>query len=492
MSVEQLSLRTWGTLPATVQVPGYDPAALGVGIVHLGLGAFHRAHQAVYTDEAIACEGGDWGIVGVSLRSPGVRNELQPQDGLYTVGVREDDRETLRVIGALRRVLVAPEDPAAVIEQLTSPEVRVVTLTITEKGYCLNPASGRLDEQHAEIAHDCQHPNVPRSAVGLLGAAIARRAANGAPLTVVSCDNLAGNGVKLGAAIHRYLEITAPAALDWCQRNVSFPSTMVDRIVPAVTDADREHIRATLGLIDRGCVQTEPFSQWIIEDNFTGPRPAWECGGARFVDDLAPFEEMKLRLLNGPHSAIAYLGCLGGYATVAESMANGVFAAFIEKLMRNEILPEVSAPPGFDLADYVAALQRRFANSALAHRTAQIAMDGSQKLPQRLLPVIRSRLAQGRGIVCLATVIAAWVRYLAGSDLQGRPLEIHDPLAGRLRPLAGSGDDSALAARAVLSVREVFGEDLGEAPIFIDAVTAALRRLGTAGVEGAMSACLTP
>lgn len=473
-------------LPAAVARPRFDPRAHATGIVHIGGGAFHRAHQAVYTDDVLGTHGGDWAIAAVSLRSPTIRDALLPQDGLYALSVRDHNVEQLRVIGAIRDVIVAPESPARVLELLARPSVHVVTLTITEKGYCLDPASAELDTAHADIRHDLAHPLQPVSAIGYLAAAILRRRAHGAPLTVISCDNLAANGAKLEAAVHAFLENGERGARAWCERLVRFPSTVVDRIVPATTATVRDAIAQGLGVRDEACVQTEAFSQWIIEDAFAGPRPPWESVGAQFVNDVAPYEIMKLRLLNGAHSAIAYLGSLGGFEFVHETMRDPVFAAFVEQLMEHEIAPEVQAPPGFALAAYSAALRRRFANAALGHRTAQIAMDGSQKLPQRLLPVIRSRLAAGRELRCLATVVAAWIKYVSGRDLAGGTIEVADPLASRLAVIAGAARGPDELVRALLAV---FGEGLAESPLAALAADA-LRTMERGGIAAAMRACL--
>ena len=490
MSVDRLDRLSLDTLPAAVARPGYQPCRHEIGIVHLGLGAFHKAHQAVYTDKVLAANGGDWTIAGVSLRSPRARDELLPQDGLYTLGVSEGTSQSLRVIGAIRDVLVAPEDPLAVIELLARESIHIVTLTVTEKGYCLDPASGKLEMQHPDIRHDLEFPDAPRSAIGFLCAAIQQRAKTSAPFTIISCDNLAGNGEKLEQAVRAMLQPADPDVLAWMETGVRFPSTMVDRIVPAMTADAREDTARMLGLRDHACVRTEPFSQWVIEDDFAGPRPAWEDAGATIVADVAPYEAMKLRLLNGPHSAIAYLGCLGGHTFVHEAMQDATFAAFIQRLMEREIAPEVVSPASFDLPGYTASLRRRFANSALRHRTAQIAMDGSQKIPQRLLPVIRQRLAKGLPIACSATVLAAWMRYATGRDLAGKPLAVDDPMSGQLADIVAAAPDGEALVRAMLSVEVVFGSDLGHSAALVAAVAAAMRHLECGGVGAAMAACL--
>lgn len=466
-------------LPGAVARPRYDRAAIATGIVHLGLGAFHRAHQAVYTDDALARRPGDWGICGVSLRSPETRDALAPQSGLYTLGVRDAEGERLRVIGALREVLVAPEDPVAVLARLADPRVRVVTITVTEKGYCHSPATGTLDEGHVDIRHDLGSPARPRSLPGFLVEALRRRRAAGTPpFTVLSCDNLPNNGEVTARILGAYAGLLEPGLERWIEDNVACPSSMVDRIVPATTDEDRARIAAALGCNDAAAVVSEPFTQWVFEDRFPSGRPAWELEGAEPVADVRPYEAMKLRLLNASHSCIAYLGYLSGYQTVAETIADPAFARFVAALMDDEVTPTLRMPAGADLAGYKAALLARFANPALKHRTWQIAMDGTQKLPQRLLATVRERLRAGQPFDRLALGVAGWMRYVRGVDETGRPIDVRDPLAERLRELAEeAGPVAGRLAPALLSVREVFGDDLPADPAFVEAVTAALDRL---------------
>jgi fructuronate reductase len=441
-------------LPGTVLRPGYNPADHGVGIVHIGLGAFHRAHQAAMTDAALALHGGDWRIAGVSLRSPTVRDQLEPQDGLYTLAVRDGAAETLRVMGSIAGVLVAPKDPGAVIAAIAAPSTHVVSLTITEKGYCHDPATGALREDHPDIAHDLSRPARPKSAIGFLAAGLAaRQAAGGGPLTIISCDNLPGNGQLLAGVVRRFVELARPQLADWVAASVGFPSTMVDRIVPATTDDDRCDLARQLGCEDAGLVKTEPFSQWVIEDHFAGPRPAWERVGAQMVDDVRPFELAKLRMLNGSHSTLAYLGLLRGHEFVDQAIADPVIAAVVDDLMAEaaSTLPRVS---GLDPAAYAAALKERFANASLQHRLAQIAIDGSQKLPQRLVSTIIDVQSAGGSAEAAALGIAAWLRHLSGPWLD-------DPLVPQLRA-AACDDPEEMVARG-LALRPVFGA-LGEAP----------------------------
>lgn len=476
---------TLSSLPADVARPRYDRARLATGIVHLGLGAFHRAHQAVYTDDVLHDGFGPWGIAGVSLRSPGTRDALAPQGGLYAVAVRGAGGERLRVVGAVTEALVAPDDPAAVLERLCRPEVRIVTLTVTEKGYCHDPAAGVLNEDHPGIRGDLADPGRPGTAPGFLVEALDRRRRAGIrPFTVLSCDNLPGSGDTAARILRDLAGLRDPGFGRWVEDSVACPNGMVDRIVPATTPDDRDAVSRRLGVEDAWPVVTEPFSQWVIEDRFPTGRPAWERAGAELVADVRPYELMKLRLLNGSHSALAYLGCLAGFGTVSEAVADPAFARLVRGLMDEEVTPTLAVPPGADLGRYKAALLDRFANPALRHRTWQIAMDGSQKLPQRLLGTIRDRLDAGAPFERLALAVAAWMRYVAGRDERGAPIDVRDPLADRLAAAAAAAGPSAGAlAPALLGVREVFGDDLPRSPVFTAAVTAMLDRLVRLGAR---------
>ena len=317
--MSRLSNETLKQLPDTIAKPGYDRAAVTVGIVHLGIGAFHRAHQAVFTDDVLSRDP-SWGICGVSLRSAETRDALAPQDGLYTLKVQDGGGEALRVIGSVVETLVAPENPQAVLARMADPATRIVSLTVTEKGYCHNPATGMLDEDHPDVRHDLQNPQTPKSAIGFIVEALAqRRAAGVAAFTLLSCDNLPSNGHVLKRAVNRFAALRDPDLAAFVA-DVAAPSTMIDRIVPATTDADRVAIAVALGVDDAWPVVTEPFRQWVVEDHFPLGRPEWEEAGAVFVPEVSAFETMKLRLLNGSHSTLAYLGFLAGAETVADAM----------------------------------------------------------------------------------------------------------------------------------------------------------------------------
>ncbi len=487
--MSRLSSKSLDRLPASVQKPAYDRSACGVGILHLGIGAFHRAHQAVYTDDVLARSGGDWAICGVSLRQRTVQAQLDPQDGLYSVVERDGEGDRCRIIAAVTETLFAPEDPAALVSRMADPAIRIVSLTVTEKGYCHDPASGALMLKDPGIAKDLANPKEPTTAIGFLVAALAaRRDAGQPPFTVLSCDNLPHNGKLLAGLVQDYATQLDPALADWIAREGAFPCSMVDRIVPATTDEDRAAIETQLGQQDDAVVVCEAFRQWVIEDHFTLGRPDWEAAGAQLVEDVAPFEDMKLRLLNGSHSMLAYLGYLAGYETVAETMANPAFAALVRRYMDQEATPTLALPPGVDIDGYKDQLIARFKNPALKHRTWQIAMDGSQKLPQRLLSVIRQRLESGTSFEAAALAVAAWMRYASGRDEQGQAIDVRDPLAERFSMLAADSNGKPdVLVSSYLAVQEVFGEDLPQSGAFRKAVGSAFARLFADGARVTVS-----
>jgi fructuronate reductase len=486
--MDRLSPSTLHRLPSGVLKPDYDRAAVATGIVHLGLGAFHRGHQAVYTD-ALLKNDPRWGILGVSLRSRDTRDALQPQAGLYSVTASDGSGQQRRVVGALTGLAVAPDDPAGLLARLADPAVRIVSTTVTEKGYSHDPATGALRADDPDIRHDILNLTHPRSTLGfIVGGLRLRRQQGLPPYAVLACDNLPANGHTLRGLAIAFAELVDRDLARWIADEVHFPSTMVDRIVPATTDVDRDEVRAALGLDDAWPVVTEPFSQWVIEDDFGGDRPAWD---ATFVTDIMPFELMKLRLLNGAHSTIAYLGYLMGCQTVAAAMAEPELAGLVEDMMREEVTPTLPALGGFDVTAYRAALLQRFRNPALKHLTAQIAMDGSQKLPQRLLGTISDRLARGLPITRLALAVAGWMRYVSGTDEQGQPIALRDPLAVKLRALADdAGPVANRLAPALLSVTPVFGHELPNDPRFARTVEAALDRLFLNGTRATVEQIL--
>jgi fructuronate reductase len=451
VSRPRLSNGSLQALGGRARLPAYERGSVAPGIVHLGVGAFHRAHQAVYVDDCLGAGETGWGIVGASLRSTDTRDALAPQDNLFGVVTKSGSGDDIRIVGAITDMLVAPEDPAALVAAMADPRVRIVTLTVTEKAYLRGPG-GRLDTGHADIGWDIANPDAPRTVHGFLAAALRqRRAAGTAAFTVLCCDNLPANGATVRRLLLEYLETADRDLAAFVADGVAFPSTMVDRIVPATTDADRAAVADALGVEDAWPVMTEPFMQWVIEDHFPAGRPRFEDHGAELVRDVGPYEDMKLRLLNGAHSAIAYLGLLTGHATVSASFGDPRIRRFVEKLWA-ESSTTLPASAGLDPDAYARALAERFSNPALVHRTAQIATDGSQKLPQRILAPARDRLARGDEVEILLAVLAAWI---ACCRERGRSLPLGhftDPLDTHLPEIFASTDAPSDIVRRVFSV----------------------------------------
>jgi fructuronate reductase len=491
----RLSRATVDALPAAAR-PLVRPGEAGAGIVHLGLGAFHRAHQAVYTEQAVAAAGGDWGIVAVAPRRRELVDTLAAQDGLFSVTRRDGDGATTRVVAALASVLHAPSDPHRVVALLADPGIRVVTLTVTEKAYRLDPATGRLrvdDTLRAELAGRADPATVP----GLLVAGLAARCrADAGPVALVSCDNLPANGRRLRDAISQAIAVAGPDAgqlADWVRQQVSFPGTMVDRIVPATTAATLAAAQAALGVADLAAVSAEPFRQWVIEDDFPGGRPGWEAAGAILTADAGPYERLKLRCLNGVHSALAYLGALAGCGTIAEALRLPGMQFVLERFVAEEVAPSLDPPAGLSVVDYGRSVLERFANPAIEHGTWQVAMDGSQKLPQRILHTIADRRAAGAVPRWGALVVAAWMRFVAGYDDAGRALPLHDPLAGEIRAALAAangsqpGGSSAAVVEALLGLEQVFSPELAADPVIRELVVGWLADLTRHRVAGTLT-----
>ena len=491
MTLPRLHPATLAGLPSAVRRPTFERTALRIGIVHLGLGAFMRAHLAAANDDALDAGGAlDWGICGVSLRHADTRDALAPQAGLYTLALRDAAGQQLRVVGSLLQCLVAPESPSAVLQRIAHADTRIVSLTITEKGYCHDPATGALQWQHPDIAHDLAHAAAPRSAIGFIVHGLALRRATGlGPITLMSLDNLPANGHTLRGLVLAFADRIDPALSAWIATGCRFPNSMVDRIVPRTTDADRATIAAATGVHDAWPVLGERFFDWAVEDDFAAGRPDWTQGGARFVPEAAPWERLKLRMVNGAHSSIAYLAVAAGWPTVDVAMAQPALRRHIEALMRDEIEPTLGPLPGLHLPAYRAQLIDRFSNPALAHRTLQIAMDGSQKLPQRWLGTVRERIAQGAPIVRLALGVAAWCQHLRGLDDAGQPVPLDDPQADALRALhARAMQHSDVRQQAASFVRHapVFG-DLADQPALVQALALGLQQLRTQGAAAALA-----
>lgn len=475
------------TLPEGVQVPRYDRSQLASRIVHLGFGAFHRAHQALLTDRVLNAQGGDWGLCEISLFSGDtLMSQLRAQDHLYTVLEKGANGNQAIIVGAVKECLNAKLDSlAAIIEKFCEPQVAIVSLTITEKGYCIDPATGALDLNNARIIHDLHSPEEPHSAPGILVEALSRRRARGlAPFTVLSCDNIPDNGHVVKNAVLGMAEKRDPSLAAWISGHVSFPGTMVDRIVPAATEESLAEITDQLGVSDPCAISCEPFIQWVVEDTFVAGRPAWESAGVQLVTDVRPWEEMKLRMLNGSHSFLAYLGYLSGFQHINECMQDDAFREATRRLMLHEQAPTLSITD-VDLQGYADSLLARFANPALKHKTWQIAMDGSQKLPQRMLAGIRIHLARGSAWPLLALGVAGWMRYVCGTDDAGAPVDVRDPLSEKIRErIAHSREDERVAS--LLSLEEVFGRDLPQNPVFVKTIESAWQRLAQHGAHQAV------
>lgn len=474
-------------LPAERRPLIEPPAA---GIVHLGLGAFHRAHQAVYTEEAVASAGGDWGIIGVAPRRRDLIDALSAQDNLFSVTSMDGDGTRTRVIGALAGVRHAPSDPAAVVALLADPAIRVVTLTVTEKAYRSDPASGRL-RADPDLLRELGGEAPPRSVPALLVAGLRARVRAGAgPLALVSCDNLPANGQRLRALVAQALELSPggePVA-GWVRDQVTFPGTMVDRVVPATSPEILAVARAALGVSDQAAVGAEPYRQWVIEDDFPAGRPAWEAAGAVLTDDAEPYEQLKLRTLNGVHSALAYLGALAGCATIAEALRLPHLRPVLERFVAEDIAPSLRPPPGVSVVEYGRSVLDRFSNPAIGHRTIQVAMDGSQKLPQRILHTMADRRAAGAEPRWAALAVAAWMRFVAGAADDGRALPLDDPLADQIRErLTSAGSAPAARVDALLGLAQVFTPELAADPVVRDLVAGWMDALAKHGVTGTLA-----
>jgi len=447
-------------------VPGYDPAQVRGGIVHLGLGGFHRAHMARYTHDLIAADPAarDWGIIGAGLMPAdrATHDALAPQDGLYTLVERDGVNERAAVIGSLAGLIHASDSTAALLDTIADPAVRIVSLTVTEHGYCLDRATRRLDPAHPTIAHDLANPQLPRSAIGVLVEGYRRRR-GGRAFTALSCDNIPHNGAVLRAAVLDFAQRIDPGLAEWIAAHARFPSTMVDRITPVTRPEDVAHVATTYGIADAWPVVCEAFSQWVIEDDFADGRPNWGRAGAQFVADVAPYETMKLRLLNASHLAVAGLGALKGYTTIDETMRDPGLRLYMAELMARETGPTVPLVPGIDLPAYQAELIARFANPAIRDTVERVNTDAPVNY---LLDPIRDRLAADHPIDLLALALAAWLRRV-------REEGVRHPLAAELRAAAISGGADP---RPLLSIAALFGE-LGRDPRLIAAVGAHLERL---------------
>ncbi|WP_236554955.1 mannitol dehydrogenase family protein [Novosphingobium sp. 9U] len=468
-------------LPAGVIGPAYDPSSVVPGIVHIELGGFHRAHMARYTHALMNVEpaASEWGIVGVGLLPADQRmaDALQPQDGLYTLVERQDQDESATVIGSISRVLFAGASSAETLATIEDPAIRIVSLTVTENGYCLDSATKQLDLTHPAVVHDLADPQRPRSAIGILVESYRRRRDRGLPVfTALSCDNIQHNGAVLSRAVLALAEQQDPQLAEWIAENAAFPSTMVDRITPVTTAADIDDLALNYGVADRWPVVSERFTQWVIEDTFVAGRPAWERVGAQFVADVQPYEMMKLRLLIASHLAIAGLGRLAGYTHIDQAMRDTDLRSYMRVLMDLETGPTLPPLPGVDINAYKTELVARFSNSRIKDTVDRVNADAPINL---LLDPIRDRVATGASIDLLALALAAWLRRVRGEDEAGEPLAVSHPLANELSRKAWEGGADP---RHLLGIRSLFG-DLGENPVVLRPVTRWLESLYATGAR---------
>lgn len=485
-STVKLNQASLAQLPDIVQIPQYDRQQIRNGIVHIGVGGFHRAHQALYLDYYFHQHpGSEWGICGVGLLEfdQRMRDAMAAQDCLYTLVERSPEGDQARVIGSITKYLFAPDDRQAVIDTLADPSCRIVTLTITEGGYYYVEGSGEFDVNHPTIQHDLQHPEQPTGVYGFLTAALEQRRQQGlAPFTVLSCDNLQGNGQIVQKMLTAFAQLRDPELAAWIAENVAFPNCMVDRITPATTPPDLLMVAEQFGIEDAWPVVAEPFLQWVVEDNFCAGRPELESVGVQFTSDVHPYEMMKIRLLNASHLLIGYLGTLAGYTYAHEVMADAAIRKAVEQLMA-EVTPTLQPVPGIDLDQYKQTLVERFANPKIRDQLPRLCLNSSAKLPKWVLSSLRDKLQQGGSIDYLCLTVAAWFRYLSGNDEQGQTIAIDDPLGDILAQRArdGAGDPASL-----LSLTEIFG-DLPQSSRFVDNLTDKLRRLRESGVKATLA-----
>jgi fructuronate reductase len=449
-------------------------------MAHLGVGAFHRCHQAEFTDDALEAQFGRWGVVGINICPPRLADTLGRQDGIYTRLLREGDTVEARVIGCLTAVVDAQDDSDAAVSVLASPGVDIVTLTVTEKGYCHQPATGQIDHDHPDIVHDIANPAKPRSAPGIIVAALTRRMqSHGQPITFVSCDNIPSNGVILETVVRALAEQRGGDLVNWIDRNVAFPSTMVDRIVPATAPSDIAFVEDTYGYRDNAVVVGEPFRQWVIENRFAGRVPPWDRAGAVFVDDVTPFELIKMRVLNAAQTSFAYLGLLAGHEYTCDDAADPLLADFVRRMLVEESLPTLPPVPGNDPRAYVEQSFARLRNTAIRHRNHQIATDGSRKIVQRILNPIRERLERGWAAERLTVAVAAWMVYLVSASKRfGERWTVGDPFATEAAAIADRvGRDSGALVAGFLAHGSIFDEGLAAQPAFRSSVARHLNGL---------------
>jgi mannitol 2-dehydrogenase len=482
-----LTARNLSSLPADLPVPGYDRGALRTGIVHFGVGGFHRAHEAMYLDRLMSDgKALDWAICGVGVMPADqrMRDVMTAQDGLYTLVVKAPDGTlTPRVIGSIKEYLYAPDDPRAVVAKMASPDVRIVSLTVTEGGYNFNAVTGQFVAENPDVQHDLQPGAAPKTTFGLITAALALRRERGVPpFTIMSCDNIQGNGHAARRSFVAYATLLDPELGGWVENHVAFPNSMVDRITPVTTDDDREEVRKRFDVDDAWPVVCEPFTQWALEDVFPLGRPPFEDAGVQVVADVEPYELMKLRLLNASHQGLCYLGYLAGYRLVHDVTQDRLFAGFLLAYMDREATPTLEPVPGIDLTEYKHQLIERFSNAQVKDTVARLCAESSDRIPKWLLPVIRWNLETGGEILRSTAVVAAWARYAEGTDEQGKPIEVVDRLAETLIPAARRQSEDPLS---FIENRELFG-DLVDNERFVSTYRSMLASLHAKGARATL------
>lgn len=491
--MKRLNNETLSLAPGNVRRPGYDRKKTRIGFAHIGVGAFHRCHQAEYTEDALVSGADDRAEIGINIRPPSIEAQLAAQDGLYTRLLVEGDKADARVIGSIRRMLDGDREPAKAIAALADPGIDVITMTVTEKGYCHVPASGALDWDRPEIADDLKRASGRQSLPGFLAEMLARRMAANAPLTLVSCDNIPGNGHILKNVVSSFAEAADKQFAGWIADNVRFPSTMVDRIVPATRPEDLKRVEDMTGLRDEGVVVGEPFRQWVIEDDFNRPRPRWDVAGAEFVRDVEPYEFIKMRVLNACQTALSYLGALSGLGTTCDDVNDPPLKGFVRRMILDEsaaVLPDV---PSMQIGPYLEQTVSRLANPAIRHTNHQIATDGSQKINQRVLQPLRDRMAKDLPSPLLETAVAGWVAYLARSQPAfGAAWAASDQIMPFVADIAKrSSGNIGVFTKLFIENPAIFGDGLADDAQFIARVTSGARSLLEDGVAKTLGAAMT-
>jgi mannitol 2-dehydrogenase len=486
-SATPLTPANLATIGASVPVPAYARSAVTPGIVHLGVGGFHRAHQAMYLDRLMNDgKALDWGIrgIGVLPHDARIHEVMQAQGGLYTLVLKDPDgsREP-RVVGSVLDVTLAPEDPEAAIEVMADERIRIVSLTVTEGGYNIHAVTGEFDAENPDVVADLAEGAVPRTSFGLVTEALRRRRDRGVPaFTIMSCDNIQGNGHVAHQVFVGFATLKDPELGAWIDAHVTFPNSMVDRITPGTTDADRAEVRDSFGIEDAWPVVCEPFVQWVLEDDFVSGRPPYEDAGVQVVSDVEPYELMKLRLLNASHQALCYFGYLAGYRLVHEVAQDPLFAEFLLAYMEREGTPTLAPVPGIDLDAYRHELISRFSNGEVRDTVARLCAESSDRIPKWLLPVVRHQLATGGEFHCATAVVASWARYAEGVDEAGEPITVQDRLAGQLTATALRQREDPTA---FIADRTLFG-DLVDDERFVAEYTATLASLHARGARATL------